>query len=127
MLLGLRTIIYPAPRLEPTKAWFTETLGVEPYFDEPFYVGYNIGGYELGLDPNADVAQGPVTYWGVAKVEDAVAHFVSRGATVKEEAHEVGDGIRVATVILPQSTIAFGLIENPHFELHPEPTDGPGV
>ena len=44
MLLGLRTAIYPAPDLAAAKAWYTRLLGVDPYFDEPFYVGFQVGG-----------------------------------------------------------------------------------
>src|SRR5688500_8666444 len=51
-LLGLRTIIYKVPDLARAKAWYGETFGISPYFDEPFYVGFNVGGYELGLDPD---------------------------------------------------------------------------
>ena len=54
LLLGLRTVIYHAPDLGASKAWFAGVLGVEPYFDEPFYVGFDVGGYELGLVPAAD-------------------------------------------------------------------------
>ena len=57
--LGLRTVIYPAPDLAAAKAWWTEFLAMEPYFDEPFYVGFNPGGYELGLLPDADPAATP--------------------------------------------------------------------
>ena len=60
MFLGLRTVIYPAPDLEAMKAWFAALLGIGPYFDQPFYVGFEVGGYELGLDPSADPAAGPV-------------------------------------------------------------------
>src|SRR2546430_6775942 len=54
MVLGLRTAIYPAPDLAAAKRWYTDMLGVAPYFDEPFYVGFSVGGFELGLLPNAD-------------------------------------------------------------------------
>src|SRR5262245_34316225 len=50
--LGLRTAIYHGPDLAKGKAWYSKVLGIEPYFDQPFYVGFNIGGYELGLDPD---------------------------------------------------------------------------
>ena len=43
-LLGLRTIIYPAPDLAEMKRWWTALLGQDPYFDQPFYVGYSVGG-----------------------------------------------------------------------------------
>ena len=53
MLLGLRTVIYPAPDLAAAKSWYSKFLGQAPYFDQPFYVGFSVGGFELGLLPNA--------------------------------------------------------------------------
>ncbi len=52
MFQGLRTVIYAASDLQKAKEWYTQALGKEPYFDQPFYVGFNVGGYELGLDPD---------------------------------------------------------------------------
>ena len=49
-LQGLRTVVYGVPDLERAKDWYTEALGVKPYVDEPFYVGFNVGGYELALN-----------------------------------------------------------------------------
>ena len=69
MFLGLRTVIYPAPDLAASKAWFRQVLGAEPYFDQPFYVGFQVAGYELGLDPHAEVSTGPISYWGVADAD----------------------------------------------------------
>ena len=127
MFLGLRTVIYPAPDLAASKRWFTEVLGIEPYFDEPFYVGYNVAGYELALDPSGDTARGPVTYWGVPDVAAAVAALTAAGAAPGDEVTEVGGGIKVATVLEPAGA-TLGLIENPHFELAdaPVPDTGPG-
>ena len=117
-LLGLRTVIYAAPDLARAKAWYTSLLGFGPYFDEPFYVGFNVGGYELGLDPNgaSPGAGGATAYWGVEDVDDAVARAVALGAAVVSPVQAVGDEIRVATVADPAGN-AIGLIENPHFEL----------
>ena len=114
MFLGLRTVIYPAPDLAASRAWFTRLLGFEPYFDEPFYVGYAVGGDELGLDPNAEPGAGPITYWGVASVDDGLAALVAAGATRRGAVQDVGDGIRVATVLEPGGSV-LGIIENPHF------------
>ncbi len=118
--LGLRTVIYHAPDLEKTKVWYSEALGIEPYFDQPFYVGYNIGGYELGLDPDASSTPGgnggSVAYWGVADVEAAVRRLISLGAKERSAVQEVGEGIKVATVFDPLGNI-FGIIENPHFKV----------
>ena len=122
MLKGLGTVIYPVPDIDRAKAWYTKAFGKAPYFDEPFYVGFDIGGYELGLDPNSTTsspgAGGGVAYWRVDDIETAVRHFVSHGATVVAPALAVGGDIKVATVADPFSN-SIGLIENPHFRLQP--------
>ena len=95
-------------------------FGVQPYFDEPFYVGFNIGGYELGLDPDVSQAKsgagGTVAYWGVNNLDEGLAHFSKHGAKIVSPAQDVGGGIRVATVADPFGNV-IGLIENPHFAL----------
>ena len=113
-LLGLRTVIYPAPDLAAATAWWSSLLGSAPYFEEPFYVGFNVAGYELGLLPTADPADGALTYWGVADVTGAVDAAVAAGATVHTPASEVGDDIVTATVVAPHGALV-GLIFNPHF------------
>ena len=118
--LGLRTVIYSAPDLAKAKSWYSSVLGLEPYFDEAFYVGYNVGGYELGLDPDASSTPagetGAVAYWGVPDAQIAFDRLISLGATERSGVQEVGDGIRVATVFDPFGNV-FGIIQNPHFTL----------
>ena len=117
----------PAPDLAASKAWFTKLLGVEPYFDEPFCVGFIVAGYELALDPGGDPITGPVTYWGVANADTALSQLLDAGATPHDAVRDVGDSIRVATVLEPGGTV-LGVIENPHFQV-PEPATpagGPG-
>lgn len=120
LFLGLRTVIYAAPDLALAKAWYTSVLGFEPYFDQPFYVGFNVGGYELGLDPDAatasDQTEGAVAYWGVANMTEAFARLLSLGARERSAPLEVGEGIRVATILDPFGNV-LGIIENPHFKL----------
>lgn len=120
MPLGLRTTVYHVPDLERAKDFYTKAFEAEPYFDEPFYVGFNIGGYELGLDPTPDAggpgAGGSVTYWGVHSLDEGLAHFERVGARVVAPSQDVGGGIRVATVADPFGN-SIGLIENPHFAL----------
>ena len=115
-LLGLRTVVYPAPDLDAATAWWTGVLEFEPYFREPFYVGFEVAGFELGLLPTADPADGALTYWGVDDVAAAVAALVAGGATEHTPAADVGEGIVTATVRSPSGSIV-GLIRNPHFQL----------
>lgn len=115
-LLGLRSVIYPVDDLEKSKAWWTRALGIEPYFDQPFYTGYNIGGFELGLFPAGSKESGPITYWSVEEIEAAFLHFTQNGALVVSGIDEVGDGIKVAVLRSTENEI-FGIIYNPHFKI----------
>ena len=83
MFEGLRTVIYSVPDLARAKVWYTDAFGVAPYFDEPFYVGFQIGGFELGLNPDMDgvtVGNNAVAYWGVPEIDKAYARLLDRGA-----------------------------------------------
>jgi catechol 2,3-dioxygenase-like lactoylglutathione lyase family enzyme len=113
-LLGLRTVIYPSPDLDASKTWWTALLGVEPYFDEPFYVGFNVAGYELGLLPDADPGDGAITYWGVDDVAGAVEAALAHGATSHAPVSDVGGGIVTGSVTNPMGMIV-GFMYNPHF------------
>jgi predicted enzyme related to lactoylglutathione lyase len=113
-LLGLRTVIYPCTDLASATTWWTEVLGDAPYFDEPFYVGFNVAGYELGLVPDADAdAEGPLVYWGVEDVQAAFDEALEAGASIHEPPSDVGEGIVTGTVISHQGNV-LGFISNPH-------------
>lgn len=118
MFHGLRTAIYQVDDLAKAKAWYARVLGVQPYFDQPFYVGFNVGGYELGLQDDAPAGAqvaNVVAYWGVGDAQAAFDHLLSCGAAPKAPVQEVGEGIKVATVLDPFGNV-FGVIENPHFK-----------
>ena len=119
-ILGLRTIVYKVGDLAKAKKWYKEAFGVEPYFDEPFYVGFNIGGYELGLLPDEGVkniiGNSVVTYWGVEDMEITISHMLDLGASKEDEPQDVGGGVVVASVSDPWGNL-IGLIYNPHFKL----------
>ena len=115
MILGLRTAIYPVTDLAKGKAFYAAVAGAAPYFDEPFYVGFNVAGYELGLLPDGDGGAGGTTFfWGVDEIETAVERLTNLGATPTQAPTDVGGGIRVATVTDPFGNV-LGVIENPHF------------
>jgi predicted enzyme related to lactoylglutathione lyase len=120
MFLGLRTVKYDVPDIAKAKAWYTKVFGVEPYFDQPeFYVGYNIGGYELGLTPEpkagAKREAAGVAYWGVDDAHAAYKRLIELGATAVSEVQDVGGGILVGEVRDPFGNV-IGVIYNPHFK-----------
>ena len=118
MFKGLRTVIYNVEEIEKAKEWYSLLLGIKPYFDQPFYVGFNVGGFELGLDPdNSNVTNGnnSVAYWGVDDIETALDSAVNLGAVKNSEIQDVGEGIKVASIKDPFGNV-LGIIENPHFK-----------
>jgi lactoylglutathione lyase len=116
-ILGLRTVGYKVSDIDKAKAWYADAFKTQPYFDEPFYVGFNIGGYELGLQPDEAVTgDNVVTYWGVNDIQAEYDHFLSLGATVHEAPQNVGGPIMVASVKDPWGNV-IGLIYNPEFKL----------
>jgi predicted enzyme related to lactoylglutathione lyase len=118
-MLGLRTLLYKVKDLEAAKAWYTNVLGVGPYFDEPFYVGFNVGGFELALDPDIDgVTWGnnQTGYWGVDNIAEVFQRIKATGAEVAADITDVGGGIKVAELLDPSGN-RFAIIENPHFKI----------
>jgi predicted enzyme related to lactoylglutathione lyase len=104
MLQKLRTVIYHVADLPAAREWYSRATGIQPYFDEPFYVGFDINGFELGLDPSMEnIAAGnhTVSYWAVESAAAAVEKFIALGATLVQDVTNVGDTIYVAIVADP--------------------------
>ncbi|TKG95093.1 VOC family protein [Puteibacter caeruleilacunae] len=118
-VLGLRTVVYKVDNLQSAKRWYTKAFQGEPYFDEPFYVGYNVGGYELGLLPGDESrkfkGENSIAYWGVDDIEEEYQRFLALGATEHEAPKNVGGEIVVASLKDPWGNI-IGLIYNPVFK-----------
>ncbi len=101
-ILGLRTTIYKVGDIENAKNWYANVFMTEPYFDQPFYVGFNIGDYELGLQPeetpSTDKIESVVTYWGVEDIQCVYNDFIEAGATENKKPYSVGGELLAATV-----------------------------
>jgi predicted enzyme related to lactoylglutathione lyase len=119
-LLGLRTAKYSASDIAKAKAWYADVLGFGPYFDEPFYVGFNVGGFELGITPEPEAGanrpEAGIAYWGVTDADAAHARLLSLGATTHEPIQDVGGGIKIGSVWDPFGNV-LGVIENPTFRI----------
>lgn len=111
---GLNTIIYPVADLDRAKALFSALLGVEPYADEPYYVGYRAAGQDVGLDPDghAKGMTGPVPYWHVADIRATLGALVGAGAEPVQDVQDVGGGRRIAFVRDADGNL-IGLLEDP--------------
>jgi lactoylglutathione lyase len=116
--LGLRTVIYKVDDISEAKSWYTKVLDESPYFDQPFYVGFDVSGYELGLQPIEDKPNSlgnEVVYWGVKDIQKSYKRLLALGAESYEEPENVGDDIMTATVKDPWGNV-FGIIYNPNFK-----------
>lgn len=109
----LRTVIYKVSDLAAAKAWYSNLTGKQPYFDEPFYVGFDINGCELGLDPDMTGVQTgnqAVSYWAVESVEEALQKLIASKALLVQPKTNVGGPIHVAIVQDPFGN-TLGIIE----------------
>jgi predicted enzyme related to lactoylglutathione lyase len=120
MFLGLRTAAYQVKDLDKAKAWYSNVLGTQPYFDQPFYVGFNVGGYELGLAPDPHCAPrraaSGIAYWGVEDAQKEYKRLIEMGATGQDPIQDVGEGILIGSVNDPFGN-TLGIIENPNFKI----------
>jgi lactoylglutathione lyase len=117
--IGLRTTIYIVQDLDSAKEWYSKAFETTPYFDEPFYVGFNIAGYELGIIPDENInkkGENVFSYWGVEDIQKAYNSFLELGATPFENPTNVGGEIVVAAVKDPWQNI-IGIIYNPEFKI----------
>jgi predicted enzyme related to lactoylglutathione lyase len=111
---GIKTVLHPVSDLATAKAVYTALLGTPPQTDEPYYVGYQTAGQQIGLVPGG-AQQGmtsPVAYWHVPDIEAKLAEVTAAGAAVREPVRDVGGGRLVATFTDPDGNV-LGLLQDP--------------
>ena len=110
----LRTIIYSVTDIARAKALYTTLLGVEPIMDEPYYVGFDIEGQDIGLDPNghAQGMTGSVGYWEVDDITKSLQQLLDSGAGSHQEIKDVGGGKLIASVKDADGNV-IGLMQSP--------------
>ncbi|MDQ1391185.1 MAG: hypothetical protein QOF30_162 [Acidimicrobiaceae bacterium] len=114
MSQGFNLFIYPVKDLDRAKALYSTLLGVEPYADAPYYVGFRVGDQEIGLDPNGHKQgmTGPLGYWQVDDIAASLQALLDAGATTQQEIRDVGGGKLVAWVTDPDDNVT-GLSQEP--------------
>ena len=113
MLKELRSTIYHVADLDAAKKWYSDIFEISPYFDEPFYVGFQIGGSELGLDPDGRTyspGNQSIAYWKTDNIKAAFEKFDGKNVEIHEEVHSVGGDILVGCIKDPFGNV-IGLIE----------------
>jgi predicted enzyme related to lactoylglutathione lyase len=108
---GIKTVVYPVQEIARAKTLFRNLLGVEPYVDQPYYVGFRVGDQDIGLDPNGHKA-GMTVYYHVDDIEQNLKSLVAAGAQMQQETEDVGGGRLIATVKDADGNI-IGLLQDP--------------
>jgi predicted enzyme related to lactoylglutathione lyase len=93
----IKLFVYPVQDLEKAKKFYSKFLGVEPYVDGPYYVGFKVGNQEIGLDPNSK-SMTPIGYIDVEDIKSYLQGLLDVGAEVVEDIRDVGGGLFVAQV-----------------------------
>src|ERR1700730_14540598 len=111
---GINVLVYPVTDLAHAKAVYSALLGVEPYADQPYYVGFRVGGHELGLDPNGHKQgmPGPIAFWEVSDIRKSLEQLVGAGAQIVQDVRDVGGGRQTATVKDADGNVT-GLVQSP--------------
>jgi len=100
MTEGIKTLIFPVTDLAKAKTTFSQLLGVEPYADQPYYVGFKVNGQDVGLDPNGHRSgmTGPVAYLHVEDIRSSMQVLLDAGGEVHGKVRDVGGGRQIVTV-----------------------------
>jgi predicted enzyme related to lactoylglutathione lyase len=114
MFQDIKLFLYPVKDLAQAKTLYRTLLGVEPYADEAYYVGFRVGDQEIGLDPygHNKGMTGPVGYYQVNDIKKSLQLLMDAGAQVQQEVQDVGGGKLIASVKDADSNI-IGLIQSP--------------
>ena len=94
---GIRTVVYPVKDIAKAKALYRQLLGVEPYADDAYYVGFKVNGQDIGLDPNGHNA-GMTAYYHVDDINKNLQSLLDAGAQLLQEVKDVGGGRLIASV-----------------------------
>jgi predicted enzyme related to lactoylglutathione lyase len=104
-------LVFPVKDLGAAKGLYSKLLGVDPYADSPYYVGFRVDGQEIGLDPQGK-GPGPIPYWETADINASIRELVAAGASERDAVRDVGRGLLVASVTDADGNV-IGLRQNP--------------
>ena len=109
---GAKLIICPVSDVAQAKRLYGTLLGVDPYADTPYYIGFRVGDQEIGLDPHGHRGAGAVPYYEVDDIKQSLQQLLEAGAETLADVNDVGGGKLVASVKDTDGN-AIGLVQNP--------------
>jgi predicted enzyme related to lactoylglutathione lyase len=100
IIQGIKHFVYPVKDIARAKTLYSKLLGVEPYVDGAYYVGFRVGDQEIGLDPNGHKQGmlGPIGYYQVDDIKKSLQSLLAAGGQVQQDVKDVGGGMLIAWV-----------------------------
>ncbi|TQC49451.1 glyoxalase [Rhodococcus sp. WS4] len=92
----IRSLVIPVSDLDAAKAVYTALLGA-PHTDESYYVGYNVDGFEIALNPSGETA-GPVAFADVEDLDATRETLLAAGATERSAPRQVASEARICVL-----------------------------
>ena len=92
----IRSLVVPVSDLDAAKALYTALLGA-PHTDQPYYVGYNVNGFEVSLNP-AGAGGGTVAFADVEDLDATRSTLLAAGATERDAPRQVAPEARVCVL-----------------------------
>lgn len=122
MLRGFATVSYYAADLAAASAWYSNVLGIEPYYERPGYIEFRVGDYEheLGIidatyrPDTPEHPSGEIIFWHVDDLPGTYERLLELGATVYQPPIERGPGFVTAAVVDPFGNV-LGIMYNQHY------------
>ncbi len=108
---GIKTIIYPIKDIAQAKKLYSKLLGVEPYADNAYYVGFRVGDQEIGLDSNGH-KHGMTDYFHIDDIKQSLQSLLDTGAQLEQDVKDVGGG-KLTAIVKDADSNVIGLIQLP--------------
>jgi predicted enzyme related to lactoylglutathione lyase len=92
----IRSLVVTVTDMDAAKKVYSALLGA-PHTDQPYYVGYNVDGFEVALAPG-DASGGPVAFADVEDLDATRETLLAAGATERDAPRQVAPEARVCVL-----------------------------
>ena len=107
-------IVFPVSNLKSATKLYRTLLGTEPYVEQDYYVGFRLGGLEVGLDPQGHLrgSTGALAYWTVDDAAASLQTLIDAGAEKVQDATDIGYG-KIIAIAKDADGSMIGLLQAP--------------
>ena len=113
-MTGCSLIVFPVSNLKSTTKLYRTLLGTDPYVEQEYYVGFRLGEFEVGLDPQGHQrgSTGALAYWTVDDAAARLQALIDAGAEKVQDATDIGYG-KIIAIAKDADGSMIGLLQAP--------------